>query len=165
MPSRSARLGHRQDKPLAIGLGDWACAHRVPPLQRQDDLPSVPTMIRTDVTLNVTRRVTLVETPSISFPIGRPEAALLTFTAPSRNGFGQLRGPKPFLATVDAGGIRGHAGPDLRWTGPPSVALASARVSADPSPAASQTHRWEEDCDGYPVARAASRRSTCGIDR
>jgi len=35
-------------------------------------------MIRTDVTLNVTRRVTLVEIPGISFPIGRPEAASLT---------------------------------------------------------------------------------------
>jgi hypothetical protein len=35
-------------------------------------------MIRTDVTLNVTQPVTLVEIPGISFPVGRPEAALLT---------------------------------------------------------------------------------------
>jgi hypothetical protein len=34
-------------------------------------------MIRTDVTLNVTRHVTLVEVPGMSFPIGQPEAALL----------------------------------------------------------------------------------------
>jgi hypothetical protein len=35
-------------------------------------------MIRTDVTLNVTPNVTLVKIPGISFPIGRPEAVLLT---------------------------------------------------------------------------------------
>jgi hypothetical protein len=35
-------------------------------------------MIRMDVTLNVTRHVTLVEVPGILFPIGEPEVALLT---------------------------------------------------------------------------------------
>lgn len=132
-----------------MGIGDWACTHRVPPLQRQDDLPSAPPMIRTDVTLNVTPRVTLVEIPGISFPISRPDAALVTLTASRRDGFGQLRGPKPSLAVSMPVGSASH------WTRPCRAGHHESRQSLSPSigrpsaPAASHPNdRDHGDCKG-----------------
>ena len=50
-------------------------------------------------------------------PIGRPEAALLTQTAPSRDGFGQLAWPEAVPGHFRCRWDQSHAGPDLHRTG------------------------------------------------
>jgi hypothetical protein len=116
------------------------------------EIPAVPPSVR-NVTLesgyvspdrigrhprvpNVTPRVTLIEIPGVSFRVGRgPDAALLTLTAPSRDGFGQPRGPKLSRAAVDSGWI--SVTPDQVFFGLVTV----SRVRASPQASADSQYR------------------------
>jgi len=102
-------------------------------------------------------------------PIGRPEAALLTQTAPSRDGFGQLAWPEAVPGHFRCRWDQSHAGPDLHRTGHhesrwplPAYRLTLRRRQATPTDRKTITgaiplpaqHR-----DGRPAASTVDRQS------